>query len=44
MKIKHNDTDTILYCIFCVLSFGALWITRLVISAAIRHAISNDNA
>lgn len=39
MKAKENAIDTIVYIIACIVTLGALWITRIVISQAIRKAV-----
>ncbi len=39
MKIKTNDLDTVVYIIACILTFGAVWVTRITISMAMRKAI-----
>lgn len=43
MKIRNNTVDEIFYYIMCLVSFGGVWLMRVVISEAIRKAFeSND--
>jgi hypothetical protein len=39
MKIKISYSDRFIYIIFCLLSFGAVWIMRVIISEGIRMAL-----
>lgn len=42
MKLKHSNLDRIVYIISCIVTFGAMWLTRVVISEAIRLAVKED--
>lgn len=39
MKPKDNSIDSVVYIIACILSLGTIWITRIIISQAIRRAV-----
>lgn len=39
MKIKNDGLDSIVYIIVCVCTLGTVWLTRIVISTAIRKAL-----
>ena len=39
MKVKENSIDTIVYIIACIITLGAVWITRIIISQAIRKSV-----
>ena len=39
MKIKQNSIDTVVYIIVCIITFGAAWISRIIISQAIRKSV-----
>jgi hypothetical protein len=41
MKIKVNEVDTVFYIIACIISCGLVWIVRVILSVAIRCALSN---
>jgi len=38
---NESGVDTFIYVIFCILSLGTVWLTRIVISQAIRCAIKD---
>ena len=42
MKKKENPIDGIIYIIACVLTLGGVYITRVIISEAIRKAIKDE--
>lgn len=42
MKIKNNWLETSIYCILCILSFGIVYLMRLIITIAIRTAFKNE--
>ncbi len=39
MKVKYNGLEEWVYIFLCVLSLGTVWLTRIVISMAIREAL-----
>jgi len=39
MKVKNDGLESLVYVILCVLSVGTIWLTRIVISTAIRKAL-----
>jgi len=41
MQLKENSIDTIVYIIACIVTLGAIWITRIVISQAIRKSVQD---
>jgi len=38
MERKKSSIDAIVYVIACIMSFGMLWVLRVVISTAFRKA------
>ncbi len=38
---QTSSLDTLVYVVVCILSLGTIWITRIVISQAIRCAIKD---
>lgn len=41
MKIKKSTLDSVVYIIACIFTGGVIWISRVVISVAIRKAITS---
>ncbi len=39
MKVRTNTIDDIVYIIACIITLGAVWITRIIISQAIRRSV-----
>lgn len=43
MKLRKSKTfEDLIYVIACILSFGGLWILRIVITQAIKMAMDDD--
>lgn len=43
MKIqKRKVGDSFVYCIMCVISFGLVYLLRLIITMGVRCALKND--
>jgi hypothetical protein len=42
MKTKQNKLDSFIYILFCILSCGVIWISRIIISEAIRKALKSE--
>jgi len=43
MKLqKENTIDILVYALACILSLGAVWVLRIIITYAIRKAFEND--
>ena len=42
MKIRKEGLETFLYCLFCLCTFGSLYILRVIITAAIRRALKDE--
>ena len=41
--INRRRDESLIYVLFCVLSFGTVWVTRIIITMAIRCAFANDD-
>lgn len=41
MRTRKDTLDNLVYTIACVCSAGTLWVTRILISTAIRKALEN---
>ena len=39
MKVKDSGLESLVYIILCVVSLGTIWLTRIVITMAIRKAL-----
>ena len=42
MRKSEDGFDSFVYIVCCILSLGALWITRVVITVAIRKAFESE--
>lgn len=43
-QIINSETDKTIYVLFCVLSFGIVWLLRIIISQAIRMSVKFENS
>jgi hypothetical protein len=41
MKKRESGLDELVYIVLCILTVGTIWLTRVVISVAIRKAIED---
>ena len=42
MKKRESGFDELIYIVLCIISVGTIWLTRVVISVAIRKAIKDE--
>ena len=43
MKLqKESNLETLIYALACILSLGMIYVTRIIITYAIRKAFDND--
>jgi hypothetical protein len=43
LKIRNEGSDRFFYILFCIFSLGFSWWMRVIISEAIRQALTNSN-
>ena len=39
MKVKSDGFESFVYIVLCVISLGTIWLSRIVITMAIRKAV-----
>lgn len=44
MRIKDNTAEYVIYCLFCILTLGTLFLLRVLITQGVKQSFDNSQS